>query len=220
MAANVLDRLILDRHAEVRRVGVEDAACGQIVSSSSRPLSAARVRRCSMAQDGDLEATQPPTPAGVSVGGWAHRGRTLPLRYDGAQHVFGFAPDHPGKASNRQSIGGDFERSAARKRATASTEDDWLCSGSPGRSIGRAGGIRTRDLLKPMQIKSPMSTRNHDVFSRVNRRGSTQQARRSVGRSKGAKAQIPASVRVCPSVVTSFRAQDQAWCLSLRCLEG
>jgi type IV secretion system protein VirD4 len=30
--------------------------------------------------------------AGVSMGGWMHRDRILPLRHDGPQHVLVFAP--------------------------------------------------------------------------------------------------------------------------------
>jgi type IV secretion system protein VirD4 len=49
------------------------------------------------AQAEEIEATGLLQPAGVYVGGWAHRGRTLPLRHDGPQHVLGFAPARSGK---------------------------------------------------------------------------------------------------------------------------
>lgn len=45
----------------------------------------------------DIEATGLLHAAGVYVGGWSHRGRTLPLRHDGPQHVLGFAPARSGK---------------------------------------------------------------------------------------------------------------------------
>lgn len=49
------------------------------------------------AEADEVEATGLLHPAGVYVGGWVHRDRTLPLRHDGPQHVLGFAPARSGK---------------------------------------------------------------------------------------------------------------------------
>jgi len=45
----------------------------------------------------EIETTGLLHSAGVYVGGWSHRDRTLPLRHDGPQHVLGFAPARSGK---------------------------------------------------------------------------------------------------------------------------
>lgn len=45
----------------------------------------------------EIETTGLLHSAGVYVGGWVHRDRTLPLRHDGPQHVLGFAPARSGK---------------------------------------------------------------------------------------------------------------------------
>jgi type IV secretion system protein VirD4 len=45
----------------------------------------------------DVETTGLLALGGVYVGAWMHKGRTLPLRHDGPQHVLGFAPARSGK---------------------------------------------------------------------------------------------------------------------------